>query len=63
MCGSLTLPTLGAARFATLGSATVTHGMVTKSVGDSTPGGSSDVWLWEADLGLQWETDTFMTTE
>jgi len=24
--------------------------------GDTTPGGSSDVWCWEADIGLQWET-------
>jgi len=31
--------------------------------GDSTPGGSSDVWLWEADIGLQWETSFYMTTE
>jgi hypothetical protein len=30
---------------------------------DSSPGGFSDVWCWEEGIGLQWETDIFMTTE
>lgn len=34
-----------------------------QSVGDTTPGGASDVWLWEDGIGLQWETGIFMLTE
>lgn len=32
-------------------------------IGDSTPGGSSDVWCWETGIGLQWESGVFMTIE
>lgn len=31
--------------------------------GDPTPGGVSDVWLWEDGIGLLWETNIFMLTE
>lgn len=31
--------------------------------GDTTPGGASDVWLWEPGIGLLWETGIFMLTE
>ena len=31
--------------------------------GDTTPGGVLDVWCWEDDIGVQWETDIFMTIE
>jgi len=37
--------------------------MFPRPAGDSTPGGASDVWLWEAGIGLQWETGIFMLTE
>lgn len=35
----------------------------TLTVGDTTPGGTSDVWLWETGIGLLWETGIFMLTE
>lgn len=25
--------------------------------GDSTPGGTTDVWMWEDGIGLLWETN------
>jgi hypothetical protein len=31
--------------------------------GDSTPGGASSVWMWEAGQGVLWESDSFMLTE
>lgn len=31
--------------------------------GDTTPGGSSDVWLWETGICMQWETGIFILTE
>ena len=31
--------------------------------GDPTPGGASDVWLWEDGIGLLWESGIFMLTE
>jgi len=31
--------------------------------GDSTPGGASDVWMWEDGIGMQWETGIFMSIE
>ena len=31
--------------------------------GDTTPGGSSDVWLWEDGIALCWEADIYMLTE
>lgn len=31
--------------------------------GDSTPGGASDVWMWEDGIGMQWEAGIFMTIE
>lgn len=31
--------------------------------GDSTPGGATDVWMWEADTGVLWESGYFMQTE
>ena len=30
---------------------------------DSTPGGGSSVWMWEAGQGLLWESGSFMLTE
>lgn len=27
-----------------------------KLSGDSTPGGATDIWLWEDGIGMQWET-------
>ena len=32
-------------------------------VSDSTPGGGSSVWMWEAGQGLLWESSSFMLTE
>ena len=31
--------------------------------GDSTPGGASSVWMWEAGQGVLWESGSFMLTE
>jgi hypothetical protein len=31
--------------------------------GDSTPGGASNVWLWEDGIGLLWEPGIFMLVE
>ena len=31
--------------------------------GDTTPGGSSNVWMWEDGIGLLWEPGYFMTIE
>lgn len=31
--------------------------------GDSTPGGATDVWLWETGIGMQYETGIFIPTE
>lgn len=31
--------------------------------GDTTPGGATDVWMWEADTGVLWESGYFMQTE
>jgi hypothetical protein len=30
--------------------------------GDSTPGGATNVWMWEAGIGIQWETGYFIQT-
>ena len=30
---------------------------------DSTPGGATDVWLWESGIGVLWESGYFMKTE
>lgn len=30
--------------------------------GDSTPGGATDVWLWEDGIGMQWEAGYFIQT-
>jgi hypothetical protein len=30
---------------------------------DSTPGGTTNVWVWEDGLGLLWEDDIFAPTE
>lgn len=27
---------------------------------DTTPGGATDVWLWEPGIGLQWESGSFI---
>lgn len=34
-----------------------------QAAGDSTPGGATDVWLWEAGIGLLWEAGIYMKTE
>lgn len=31
--------------------------------GDTTPGGATDVWLWEDGIGFAWETGILMLTE
>jgi len=41
----------------------VIYPAVTLTVGDTTPGGVSDVWLWEPGIGLLWETEIYMLTE
>ena len=30
---------------------------------DSSPGGASNVWLWEDGIGMQWEAGIFILTE
>ena len=31
-------------------------------IGDSTPGGATDVWMWEDGSGMLWETGYFIQT-
>lgn len=31
--------------------------------GDATPGGASDVWMWEDGIGFLWELGVFMSIE
>lgn len=30
---------------------------------DTTPGGTTDVWLWEDGIGMLWENNAFIITE
>lgn len=32
-------------------------------IGDTTPGGASDVWMWEGGIGLLWEPGISMLRE
>jgi len=37
-------------------------GLQTLTAGDSTPGGSTDVWCWETGIAMQWESGIFIQT-